>query len=114
MLGKEYQQKKRQHIGKDHNQILVTAGHFHNLYNTVAPGTGQTEQETGPQGGKYLPVSEYHRGDSQITIAHINIIGKISGNGIGEADAAKAGKAPETITATRRTFPTSIPAASTA
>ena len=37
MLGKEYQQKKRQHIGKDHNQILVTAGHFHNLYNTVAP-----------------------------------------------------------------------------
>ena len=51
MLGKEYQQKKRQHIGKDHNQILVTAGHFHNLYNTVAPGTGQTEQETGPRVG---------------------------------------------------------------
>ena len=54
MLGKEYQQKKRQHIGKDHNQILVTAGHFHNLYNTVAPGTGQTEQETGPQGRNCL------------------------------------------------------------
>jgi len=71
MLREKYEQHERQHIWQYHHKILITGRHRHYLHELITAGTGKTKQQAGTQCRQNAPVSEYQRGDSQITVSNI-------------------------------------------
>ena len=105
--------KSVQH-GQNHNKVLIAAGHLKRLNKAVAAGAGEAKEQTGKQSRHNLPVSENQRSDAKISVPHINAGGKLCGNRISKADAAKSERGTEIIIAERRILFTFLPAASTA